>query len=109
MNVSRSMLHGMPRSALSMALASVVLTLQLVQAGAASRFFVFAEAGHSPLPLYQALRWAALAVRLGRRSSFISPPPAAASMASSWWELGRYSPTLRSANALWARGLAELP
>src|SRR4051794_11041955 len=109
MNVSRSVLHGMPRSALSMAWASVVLTHQLIQATAASAFFVFAEADHSMLALYQALRSAALPVRLGSRSSFISVPPAAASMASSWLELDRYRAALPSANALWARGLAELP
>ena len=70
-------------------LASLYLSFtnyNLIQATAASGFFVRADADHSMLALYQALRSVALPVRLGARSIRIDSPDAAL-IASSWLEL----------------------
>src|SRR5918994_3246429 len=75
--VSISALGGMPRSALSMLAAAWSFANQLIQATAASGFWVLADADHSMLALYQVFRSVALPVRLGPRSIAISSPPVA--------------------------------
>ena len=98
----------MPRSALSMSAASVEFTHQLIQAIAASGFFVLADADHSMLALYQALRSVALPVRLGARSILISLPDAAL-IASSWLVLEACMAAFPTTTALWSSGLADGP
>src|SRR5918993_5106255 len=98
----------MPRSALSMSTASVEFTHQLIQATAASGFFVLADADHSMLALYQAFRSVAWPVRLGARSILISSPDAAL-IASSWLVLEVCMAAFPTTSALWSSGLADGP
>src|SRR5215211_2723440 len=73
---------GIPRSALSISAAAWSFANQLIQAMAASGFLVLADADHSMLALYQALRSVALPARLGARSSLSDSPEAALSASS---------------------------
>src|ERR671911_3149553 len=106
--VSISEFGGMPRSALSILAAAWSLANQLIQATAASGFFVLADADHSMLALYQAFRSVAWPVRLGARSILISSPDAAL-IASSWLVLEVCMAAFPTTSALWSSGLAEGP
>src|SRR5690348_2641342 len=77
-----SVLQGIPRSARLMLAHSGEFTHQLIRSTAALGSLVRLDADHSIDALYQAFRSAALPVRLGARTSFISVPDAA-SIASS--------------------------